>query len=156
MNFDQAFSELLEHEGGYSDHAADPGGKTRYGITEATARRVGYKGDMRELPMDLAQRIYREEYWTPMRCDDLPADVRYAAFDAAVNSGVPQAKQWLQQAAGVKADGVIGPVTLAAISTTPGVKSRMLAQRLRFMANLPTWPAFGRGWARRIAALMEM
>ena len=34
MNFDQAFTTLLGHEGGYSDHPADPGGKTRYGITE--------------------------------------------------------------------------------------------------------------------------
>jgi hypothetical protein len=31
----------------------------------------------------------------------------------------------------------------------------MLAQRLRFMADLSNWPAFSRGWARRIADLME-
>ena len=54
MNFDQAFDALLEHEGGYSDHAADPGGKTRYGITEVVARSHGYRGDMRELPLDAA------------------------------------------------------------------------------------------------------
>ena len=41
MNFDQAFNTLLKHEGGFSDHPADPGGKTRYGITEAVAREVG-------------------------------------------------------------------------------------------------------------------
>ena len=58
MIFEIAFEKLLKHEGGYSDHAADPGGKTRYGVTEAVAREVGYKGDMRDLSLDLAKRIY--------------------------------------------------------------------------------------------------
>jgi lysozyme family protein len=82
--------------------------------------------------------------------------VRYIVFDAAVNSGCKQSAMWLQQAVGANQDGVIGPKTLAAVAATPNLKSKLLAQRLRFMANLPTWPAFGRGWARRIAALMEM
>ena len=60
MNFDEAFELLLGHEGNYSDHPADPGGKTRYGITEAVARDVGYRGDMRDLPLDLAKRVYLE------------------------------------------------------------------------------------------------
>lgn len=157
MNFDAAFAELLGHEGGYSDHAADPGGKTRYGVTEAVAREVGYRGDMRDLPLDLAKRIYRERYWDAVRADELPAGVRYAVFDAAVNSGPRQAVLWLQRAAGVDADGIIGPKTLAAVKAAGGetLKARMLAQRLRFMADLRTWPAFGRGWARRVAAILE-
>ena len=157
MNFDQAFDILLKHEGGFSDHAADPGGKTRFGITEAVAREVGYRGDMRELPMDLAKRIYKDRYWDAVRGDELPEAVRYAVFDAAVNSGPRQAILWLQRAVGVKDDGIIGPVTLAAVRAgdPEHLVRRMLAQRLRFMASLPNWPAFGRGWARRIADLME-
>ncbi len=57
MNFDTAFTKVLGHEGGFSDHPDDPGGKTRFGVTEAVARRVGYKGEMRELPLDLAKQI---------------------------------------------------------------------------------------------------
>jgi lysozyme family protein len=157
MNFDTAFEKLLGHEGGFSDHAADPGGKTRYGITEAVAREVGYRGDMRELPLDLAKRIYMERYWRPVRADELPAGVRYAVFDAAVNSGPGQAVKWLQRAAGVLDDGVLGPKTLAAVNAlnADSLRSKILAQRLRFMANLPNWPAFSRGWSRRIADLME-
>jgi lysozyme family protein len=157
MNFDTAFQALLTHEGGYSDHAADPGGKTRYGITEAVARQAGYRGDMRELPLDLAQRIYRREYWDAVRADELPAALRYPLFDAAVNSGVGQAIKWLQRAAGVKDDGVIGPVTLAAVAQldASALRMRMLAQRLRLMASLPSWPSFGRGWANRICSLLE-
>ncbi len=29
MDFDTAFTTMLRHEGDYSDHPADPGGKTR-------------------------------------------------------------------------------------------------------------------------------
>jgi hypothetical protein len=35
------------------------------------------------------------------------------------------------------------------------LKLGLLAQRLRFMTGLTNWPAFSRGWARRIADLME-
>jgi lysozyme family protein len=158
VNFDQAFALLTspEVEGDYSDHKDDPGGKTRFGITEATARRFGYTGDMRELPLELAKRIYLEEYWRPMRCDELPEDVRYAVFDAAVNSGVGQSTLWLQRAAGAKPDGILGPQTLAAAKSTPKLEKKLLAQRLRFLAERHNWPAFGRGWARRIALLMEL
>ena len=158
MTFDQAFHALLGHEGGFSDHPADPGGKTRFGITEAVAREAGYRGDMRELPIDLAKRIYKDRYWDAVRADELPAAVRYAVFDAAVNSGPRQAIRWLQRAVGAKDDGIIGPVTLAAVRAADPerVLRRVLAARLRFMTGLPNWPAFGRGWARRIADLMEM
>ena len=158
MNFDQAFDILLRHEGGFSDHAADPGGKTRFGITEAVAREAGYRGDMRELPVDLAKRIYKDRYWDAVRAEELPEAVRYAVFDAAVNSGPRQAIRWLQRAVGVRDDGVIGPITLSAVRATDpqALLRRMLSARLRLMTDLPTWPTFGRGWARRIADLMEM
>lgn len=157
MNFDTAFTALLKHEGLYSDHAADPGGKTMYGITEAVAREVGYRGDMRELPLDLAKRIYKDRYWDTVKAEQLPPAVRYVVFDAAVNSGPGQAAKWLQRALGVADDGVIGPRTLAAANAAnpDALKMRMLGQRLRFMAGLSNWPAFSRGWAIRIASLME-
>lgn len=158
MNFDQAFTTLLKHEGGFSDHPADPGGQTRYGITEAVAREVGYRGDMRELPLYLAKSIYKGRYWDAVRADELPEAVRYAVFDAAVNSGPRQAILWLQRAVGTRDDGIIGPQTLAAVRAADPERllRQLLAQRLRFMTGLPSWSAFGRGWARRIADLMEM
>lgn len=157
MDFDAAFNRVLGFEGGFSDHPADPGGATRYGITEAVAREVGYRGNMRELPLDLAKRIYLERYWKAVRADDLPAAARYAVFDAAVNSGPGQAIKWLQRACGVADDGVIGPKTLAAANALDGqtLKGKLLAQRLRFMSSLTNWPSFSRGWSRRIADLLE-
>lgn len=157
MIFDQAVEKVLAHEGGFVDHPDDPAGATRWGITEAVARRVGYRGNMRDLPVDLAKRIYREDYWNAVRADELPAEIRYVVFDAAVNSGPRQSIQWLQQALAVPADGVLGPITMgkAHQADPEQLRRACLASRLRFMTNLTTWPSFGRGWARRICDLME-
>lgn len=157
MDFDQAFHELLGHEGGYVDHPSDPGGATRWGVTERVARANGYTGRMQDYPAEHAKVVYRKQYWAPVRADELPPALRYAVFDAAVNSGARQAALWLQRAVGADSDGVIGPqtITLARAAQPDFALRRMLAQRLKFMTDLKTWPHFSRGWARRIADLME-
>ncbi len=154
MNFDLALECLARHEGGYSDHPRDPGGKTAWGITVAVARAHGYAGDMRDMPRAVAERIFRVAYWDAVQAERLPDALRFEVFDAAVNSGVRQAVRWLQGAAGVKADGVLGPVTLDAVRHADAhqLARRFAGLRLRFLAGLETWPDFGRGWARRIAA----
>lgn len=157
MNFDTAFHELLGHEGGYSNHPSDPGGETMWGVTKRVAEANGYTGEMRDMPVEVAKQVYRKDYWEPVRADDLPDVIRYAVFDAAVNSGVRQSIRWLQIAVGAGVDGIIGPQTISmSQKSDPEVTlRRMLAVRLRFMTNLNTWQHFGKGWARRIAALME-
>jgi lysozyme family protein len=157
MTFDEAFTKLLGHEGSYSNHSADPGGETMWGITIAVARANGYTGPMRQLPQTEAKRIYKALYWDKVQADALPDRVRYAVFDAAVNSGPGQAVRWLQRALGLADDGHIGPVTIAYVKQADheALTRKMLAQRLRFMTNLTTWSSFSRGWARRIADLMD-
>lgn len=157
MKFDDAFHELLGHEGAYADHPSDPGGRTMWGVTERVAREFGYAGDMRELPVDTAKQIYRAQYWDRVQADQLPEALRYPTFDAAVNSGVTQAVKWLQRAVGAVDDGRIGPETIrmANGSNPERAARRMLGRRLRFMTELSTWQAFGRGWSKRIASLLE-
>jgi len=151
--FDQAFERLIGHEGRYSNNPADPGGETMWGVTEAVARAHGYVGGMADLTQWQAGAIYRASYWTPCKADQLPPEVRFDVFDAAVNSGVEQAAKWLQRALGVTNDGVIGPQTLTAAQAVPGgiLKAQFNGQRLAFMTDLLTWSTFGKGWARRIA-----
>lgn len=157
MDFAQCFRQLLSFEGDYAHMAADPGGKTRFGITEAVAREAGYRGEMQALPLVLAEQIYRERYWNALRAEELPAALRLCMFDAAVASGVKQAVVWLQRALKVSPDGVLGPLTLAAVRASEPValKASILGERLQFLASLPHWPTFSRGWSRRIAALLQ-
>lgn len=157
MKFEQAFTKLLGHEGGYSNNPRDTGGETMWGVTIAVARANGYTGTMRALPQSVAMAIYKKDYWDAVQADNLPDAARYAVFDAAVNSGVRQSAKWLQQALGVNQDGIIGKQTLAAAQAFDGreLAAKMLGARLQFMTNIPSWPTFGKGWARRIAALLS-
>jgi len=56
--FDKIFDYLLKVEGGYSNDKYDIGGKTKYGIIEVEARKYGYKGHMRDMPLSIARDIY--------------------------------------------------------------------------------------------------
>ncbi len=152
QTFDTAFADLIGNEGGYSNNPADPGGETMWGVTARVARAHGYAGSMRELPLSFARAIAKAEYWDAYRCDEIPAQVAFQVLDAAYNGGHPA--QWLQQAAVVKVDGDIGPKTLAAVNAADpdDICLRFDAYRLQYLTELPTWPSFGRGWARRIAA----
>ena len=158
MNFENAFDLLITHEGGFSNHPDDPGGSTMYGVTEQVARENGYTGPMRDLTLDFAKSVYRKRYWDACQCDAMPTPIQYPLFDAAVNSGPGQAVKWLQAAAGIKADGVIGPMTRQAVANLDpyALRQAMIGRRLRFMTELKNWPSFSKGWARRIATILEM
>jgi lysozyme family protein len=149
MTFDEAFERLIGHEGGYVNHPSDPGGETKYGISKRS-----YPGeDIRGMTLERAKVIYLRDYWGPAGCDAVPDGVKFDLFDMAVNSGVRRAVLTLQRAVDETEDGILGPRTIQAVQSMPAARlsARFNAIRLRFMTDLPTWPAFGKGWARRIA-----
>lgn len=153
MNFDEAFTRLLGHEGGYSNHSADPGGETMWGITHDTAKRNGYFGDMKAMPVEFAKKVAKRMYWDAVRGDDMPSAIRFDLFDGAYNSGPEQAIKWLQRAVFVDDDGRIGPITMTAARTyNPlAVLARYNGHRLDMLNDLRTWATFGKGWAQRVA-----
>lgn len=129
MTIESIIEGIIEREGGFSDHPADRGGPTAYGITEATARRNGYTGNMRGLPRSLASSIYLREYVTKPGFDkvaQVSARIAEELVDTGVNCGPSLPGPWLQRAlnalnregklyADVAVDGVIGPATLSAL-----------------------------------------
>ena len=86
---------------------------TKYGISAAAYPAL----DIANLTEADAEAIYRTDYWQAARCADLPAGVDQCVFDMAVNAGVRRSVTILQDAAAVAADGLLGPVTLAAVRT---------------------------------------
>ena len=153
VTFDQAFEALIGHEGGYVNHPADPGGATRWGIT----KRDHPGEDIENLTVERAKQIYKTQYWGPCGCDALPDEVKYTVFDVGVNMGVKTAIRLLQRAVKEREDGVLGPRTLQAIQSMPAARllSRFGAEEIEFKTNLPTWPAFGKGWMRRVASKLR-
>ncbi|MEJ2768075.1 glycoside hydrolase family 108 protein [Mycetohabitans sp. B46] len=154
--FDDAFDRLIGNEGGYSYNPQDPGGETMWGVTQRVARAWGYTGSMRDLPRETAKQIAKTLYWDPLHCGCYDARVAFQIFDANYNGG--HVVTWMQQASGAFADGKFGPKTIAAVqSADPELFiMRFIAARLAYLTALQTWPDFGRGWARRIAANLRV
>lgn len=159
--FSRSLERVLKHEGGYVNLKADPGGATNFGVTQRVydnyRNRIGLQlVPVRNISQSEVTQIYRDNYWSLAKCDQLPAGVSYVVFDGAVNSGVAQSIKWLQRALGVAVDGVIGNATLAAVQNYGNMDRLIDAicdRRLAFLKALKTWKAFGRGWASRVAAV---
>jgi lysozyme family protein len=156
-SYDEALRRLLVHEGGYTNHPADPGGPTNFGITIYDYRKYvkpnATAADVRAMKLDDAKAIYRAKYWDAQRCDELPAGVDYAVFDYGVNSGIGRSQKVLQRCLGVAADGKIGDETIRAARAANArqLTAAICDERLRFLQGLRTWPVFGKGWGRRVA-----
>jgi lysozyme family protein len=173
MDIDALIDDVIDREGGYSDHPADRGGATRWGITEAVARANGYVGDMRDFARPAAVALYRRLYWQRPGFDRVaeraPA-VAAELFDTGVNMGPAVAAAFLQRALNalnrgardygdVLLDGRIGAQTLAALAAflahrRPGgegvlVKAIEALQGERYLAlaeRRPANEAFLYGW----------
>lgn len=126
--FDYAFNKTLGLEGGYADVPGDRGGKTKYGITEATFKDALEHGiisgvsDIRDLTTAQAKAIYQTQYWFTLDLQDVK-DISIAAeiFDTAVNSGTKKAVLIAQLALeylgeAIDLDSIMGPDTLNRIN----------------------------------------
>lgn len=157
-SYAEAIRRLLAHEGGYSNHPADPGGPTKFGITLADYRRYmkpdAGAADMRAMPVEAAEAIYRAHYWNALACDRLPAGFDYALFDYGVHSGVARAARVAcalvkcEPAGARLSEGCIAALNRAVPAE---LIRRLCDERLAFLKRLKTWSVFGRGWGRRVA-----
>lgn len=153
----EAMEHLYEDEGGYTNDAQDSGGPTNWGITIHDARMYWKKdataNDVRHMPKSVAADIYRKHYANPLRYDELPAGVDYTVLDYGINSGIGRSARILQHFVGVPADGIIGPITLAAVAAFPDhdhLIDLINDERMRFLRGLRIWGTFGRGWRDRV------
>jgi len=153
--FDKAVAFVLEHEGGaaITDDPNDPGGLTKYGISQRSFPDL----DIRALSEGEAVMIYKVRYWDKCRCSELPGDLAIIVFDAAVNQGPMAAAKTLQQALGVNVDGIIGPATIAAACRAGrSALSELVARRMVMYGLNPNFTRYGLGWSRRLSACHEL
>ncbi len=101
MVIEQLIDEVIGREGGYSNHPADRGGPTRWGVTEAVARAHGFQGDMRAFRREEAVAIYRRLYWQKPgfdRVERVMPQIAAELFDTGVNMGPATAAGFLRRA----------------------------------------------------------
>lgn len=133
---------------------------TRWGVTEMNWE--NWRAIHPEAPEfsvatkdDFAQ-LYQAGWWTFLHCEQLPKGLDLMVFDFGVNCGLGASARQLQTVlhrANVKVavDGVIGPMTINAVVTSPlGTLIAQLGQQhLRYYQGLASWPQYGRGWTNR-------
>lgn len=167
-------SSVIAVEGGYVNHAADPGGETNMGITKQVAVAAGYVGPMRTLPRGVAESIYYDRYlvapgYAPLIAID--AAVTEELFDTTVNMGPGRPGRWFQMSlntgCGTKLtiDGRVGPATIAAyqacqsrvgaaklcVATLDRLDAQQRGEYDRLVRINPDLRVFHRGWvAHRI------
>lgn len=162
--FSKAIAFTLEAEGGFSDDAHDPGGKTMYGVTQPPYNEYRLLKKQPPQPVvnitkDEAIDLYRLLYWQRAGCDHMPEKLACAVFDWAVNSGVGNAVKDLQQCLGATADGAIGPATLNGIETAISIRGEdalvndYLNKRLLDYKQDKNYAHFGQGWENRVKNL---
>ena len=159
--FEKIFEYLLKVEGGYSNDKNDRGGKTKYGIIESEARKYGYKGDMRDMPLEIAREIYNKKYYHKNGLDTLKSEkIALSICDFVVNAGNWGAKK--AQAAlnelgfDLRVDGILGEKSLAALNEVDENKFLEKYHDLQrryyrvLAANKPSQKKFLTGWLNRV------
>lgn len=159
VNFAACLDVILGFEAGFVDNPDDPGGATNLGVTLDTwshwIGRTATIAEIEALTKADVTPVYQSEYWNVAHCGDWPSGVDLIIFDSAVNQGPGRAIRTLQGAAGVSADGLVGPATLAAVkAASPAVLIKAIsAARLAQYQSLSTYSKFGRGWTNRLNAV---
>lgn len=149
----------------YTNNKKDKGGPTKYGITLATWRRVGYdkngdgvlnEEDVKLLTKDDFHRVFKQNFWNACKADKIQdQSVANMLVDFAYNSGVKRAATYLQLTLGITADGIIGNKTLFAINKSNGKRlfERFKKTREDYLKSIAKGAQkyFLDGWLRRVS-----
>lgn len=152
----------------YTNHRSDRGGPTKYGITLATWKKVGYdkNGDRAITAEDIKlltegdyNRVFKLNYWDACWGDHIKnQSVANLLVDFAYNSGVSRAVRYIQGCVGTKQDGVMGPATISAINNYrkgqwvlfDALKVKRIAYFHQIVKNDPSQEVNLNGWLRRV------
>ena len=116
-DYDTSLAETLEQEGGYSNDPGDPGGPTKYGITQRDMPGV----NIAEITPQQATAYYLQNYIKPYYTQIQEQIILNKLEDMGVLFGIQTAVKMLQIAAEVEADGDFGPESLHAVNSADAV-----------------------------------
>ena len=165
-NFEQAYSELKEREGGYTTGKNQKKDEpTNMGIKQSTLDKYSAKYPDKNFPQDIkdlkehqAKEIYKSEYWDNTRIPQIENDrIRNAIFDMNVMGGAGTVVQRAINSfsdTNLKVDGVIGKETIKAINAIPDTRieefmSMIKSERINYLQNTRNWETAKNGWIKR-------
>lgn len=166
MTFLQAFLLLGNLEGGYT---VDDGGPTNYGVTQQAwdLYRKKFHSDaalVKNATQEELKDFYWFTYWSPLRLDQVHTPADFVIFQWAVDceGGGDEglAVRDAQLCCGAEPDGIMGPLTLKAISSVPVDKfeecylGRQEMHYREWAAKNPALPLGG--WLDRIAKVRNI
>ena len=155
-----ALKFTLLWEGGFVNNPLDPGGATNRGITQFTydVYRINQHLPIRSvvnIAEEEVQDIYYSMYWKPSQAELAVEPLAVVLFDTAVNFGVGGAIEFLQEALGIGADGIFGPVTREAFleNNNKTTAEKMVAGRIVYrhqrVSSNSSQDIFLQGWLNR-------
>lgn len=159
-DFKKYAPKLLQLEGGYTNHPEDQGGPTCKGITLNTYK--AYCGqektikDLQNMSYGTWESIMKDLYWDKVKGDEIEnQSLAELIADWCVNSGNVSIRK-VQEIAGCKPDGIVGPITLSLINTSNAelLFDRIWKARHQFYINIvkknPRQKVFMNGWMNRL------
>lgn len=151
----------------YTNNKYDKGGPTKYGITLATWRRVGYdkngdgvlnEKDVKLLTEDDFRCVFKHNFWDACQADNInDQNVANMLVDFAYNSGISRASKYIQKIVGARVDGVVGAKTIGKINGYDlGQKAlfdSLKNERIKFLKKIGvgTQKVHLKGWLRRVS-----
>lgn len=141
---EDVITRILKAEGWdtYTNHPADRGGPTKWGITlRAWSDYLDEdisEDDVKSITEIQARDFYENRYIRQPQFDQLPHFLQELVIDCGVHSGPRRAAKWVQRATGAVQDGRIGPKTLTAIWGTPPkvIYLRVIGYRMALFGRL--------------------
>lgn len=151
---------MIGVEGGYVNDPMDRGGETKFGIS----RRAYPDLDIRNLTLEGAMAIYRQDYWERLKLGAVESQaIAEELFDTGVNCGVSVAGRFLQEAlnlvedSSLVVDGIIGARTICTLQLCRYRQALLKAmnglQFNHYYSNVKSSPGqkrFFRGWLKRV------
>lgn len=155
--FERAFSYVLQNEGVYANDHDDPGGATKYGISQRAYPALNISA----LTLEEAQKIYFFDYWRKGKFEQISDEnIATQLFDLSVNLGIRAMTIILQRALrsvgiNVIEDGLFGSQTLSGLNNAnpkillPAIKSEAAGYYRLIAAKNPQQQKFLKGWLNR-------
>lgn len=153
--------KIIEFEEGFTNHPNDPGGPTKYGITQETGRLHGIR-DVSTISKERAKNIYLS--YIPKHFLDFNPKFIFLFLQFSILTGQGRALQVLQRLLGLTPDGKSRPGGLTQRAIEKIYKSDektidkfyidFASAQLEFLENLikknPKLQSFEKGWRNRI------